>query len=307
MQANELGRVGVLCGGISTEREISLVSGREVFTALTNSGIDTVLIDWKKDNSLIELIQNSKVDVIFIALHGKGGEDGMAQAILNIMQIPYTGSGVTTSALLIDKILTKHMLKGAGFATPDFVILNSSSDIDYAIEKLGLPMVIKPNTDGSSYGISIAKNEKEVMDAYEKAKQFNEGVFAEAYVKGDEITVGILGDTILPSINIVVDSGFYDYEAKYLSNTTKYICPGVSSKELEQAIGKESLRAYQVSGCRGWGRIDGMLDKNGVFYIIELNTVPGLTPTSLVPKACKHMGISFSDMLLSILATAQTD
>ncbi len=299
---NSFGKVAVLLGGTSGEREVSLKSGAAVLSALMRQGIDAHAFDPAEKN-LSELAQ---FDRVFNTLHGRGGEDGTMQGVLELMGVPYTGSGVMASSVGMDKWRTKLLWKALNIATPDFEVVNANSDFAAIEKRLGLPMFVKPANEGSSIGISKVKQIGGLQPAWILASKADPLVIAEKFVGGGEYTVGILGDDLngyhaLPIINIVPKNEFYDYEAKYLRNDTQYLCPCGLSKEKEAQIQAEALQAFKAIGCKGWGRVDFLMDEQGKHYFLELNTNPGMTDHSLVPMAAKAAGISFDELVIKIL------
>lgn len=296
------GRVAVLLGGESGEREVSIQSGQAVLAALVRQGVDAHAFDPKHQ----EMSELEAFDRVFIALHGRFGEDGTVQRILDSMRIPYTGSGVTASAIGMDKWQTKLKWAEAGVVTPAFELVNAHSDFAAIETKLGLPLFVKPANEGSSIGISKVKQAGELKAAYALAAQADPLVIAEQYIGGGEYTVGILGDIALPIIRIVPKTEFYDYDAKYIRDDTEYLCPCGLSAVIEAKIQQEALEAFKVIGCRGWGRVDFLMDESGQHYFLELNTSPGMTSHSLVPMAAKAAGISFDRLVMTILATTLT-
>jgi len=295
------GKVAVLLGGRSAEREVSLKSGAAVMAALLRSGVDAYAFD-PANRPLHEL---EVFDRVFIALHGRYGEDGTIQGALEIMDIPYTGSGVMASSVGMDKWRTKLLWHASGIATPDFELIDAASDFAAVEAKLGLPLFVKPANEGSSIGISKVKQAGQLRAAYEEAARSDPLVLAERFVGGGEYTVGILGDDALPVIRIVPTNEFYDYEAKYLRDDTQYLCPCGLSPEKEAQIRAEALQAFRIVGGRGWGRVDFLMDEAGQHYFIEVNTSPGMTDHSLVPMAAKAAGISFDALVLRILELAR--
>ncbi|MGB4812961.1 MAG: D-alanine--D-alanine ligase [Methylophilaceae bacterium] len=301
----KFGKVAVLLGGISGEREISLKSGAAVLKALQLQGVDAYGFD-PKTQPLHDL---EKFDRVFINLHGRFGEDGCIQGALEMLQIPYTGSGVMASSIGMDKWRTKMLWSSAGISTPAFELVHTNSDF-LAIEKrLGLPLFVKPANEGSSIGISKVKVAGDLKAAYELAAKSDPLVIAEQYVGGGEYTVGILGSSqqtfeALPIIRIVPKNEFYDFEAKYLRDDTEYRCPSGLSTEKEKQIQQEALAAFKTVGCSGWGRVDFLMDEAGHHYFLEVNTSPGMTDHSLVPMAAKAAGISFEQLVLRILELA---
>jgi len=297
------GRVAVLMGGRSAEREISLKSGQAVLAALLRSGIDAYAFD-PAQRPLSDLVGTN---MAFIALHGRYGEDGCIQGALELMQIAYTGSGVMASALGMDKWRTKLLWQAAGVVTPDFRLLDDSSDLAAVAHQLGLPLFIKPANEGSSIGISKVKQLDTMQAAYQLARQSDRLVLAEQFIGGGEYTVGILGEQALPIIRIVAANEFYDYEAKYSRNDTQYLCPCGLDAATQQAIQQQALQAFRVLGGRGWGRVDFLMDEQGQHYFLEVNTSPGMTDHSLVPMAAKALGISFDQLVIRILQQALED
>jgi D-alanine-D-alanine ligase len=302
---NKFGKVAVLMGGKSGEREVSLKSGSAVLKALQAQGIDAHGFD-PKNQPLHDL---ETFDRVFINLHGRFGEDGCIQGALEMLHIPYTGSGVMASAIGMDKWRTKLLWRAMQVATPDFELVNASSDFAAIEQKLGLPLFVKPANEGSSIGISKVKAAGGLKTAYELAAQSDPIVIAEQFVGGGEYTVGIIGDgqgdyTALPIIRIVPKNEFYDFEAKYLRDDTEYRCPSGLSVEKEVQIQQEALLAFKAVGCKGWGRVDFLMDDKGSHYFLEINTSPGMTDHSLVPMAAKAAGISFEQLVVRILELA---
>ena len=293
------GRVGVIYGGNSSEREISLLTGCAIEEALKSQGVDTVAID-VKDQSL-EAISAAKIDRAFIAVHGPGGEDGTLQGALEYLGIPYTGSGVMASALAMDKLRCKQIWKGIDLPTTDFASLHKNTDWQQTMEKLGGCLVVKPACEGSSVGMSIAESANQLKQAWELAYKYDAKVIAEPRLMGEEYTVAILADQALPSIRIQANATFYDYEAKYLSDKTEYFCPSGLDAQRENELAQLCIDAFNSIDGKGWGRVDVMTDLNGKFYILEVNTVPGMTSHSLVPMAAKASGIDFEKLVLAIL------
>ena len=294
------GKVAVLLGGKSAEREVSLKSGGAVLAALKRNGVDAHAFD-PAEHPLHDL---EGFDRIFIALHGSFGEDGTMQGALELLGIPYTGSGVMASSVGMDKWRTKLIWQAAGITTPAFELLTSQSDFAAAEAKLGLPLFVKPANEGSSIGISKVKNHGDLQAAFDEAAKYDPLVLAEQFVGGGEYTVGILGDRALPIIRIIPATEFYDYEAKYLRDDTQYLCPCGLSPEVEKKIHNEALHAFRVLGGRGWGRVDFLMDEAGKHYFLEMNTSPGMTDHSLVPMGAKAAGISFDQLVLKILELA---
>ena len=297
-----LGKVVVVYGGTSAEREVSLKSGAAVLEALKRKGVDAYGYD-PRDNGLVGLEQLAP-SVVFVALHGRGGEDGTLLGALELLNIPYTGSGVLASALGMDKQRTKQVWSAVGLPTPESIMLDAGADWSAVVAELGLPLIVKPVHEGSTLGISIVKSQAALEAAYYEAAQFDARVMAERFVVGDEYTVALLGDQVLPAIRVVVPGGFYDYEAKYIANTTQYHLPCGLSSEHEAELAELCQQAYAAIGGVGWGRVDVMRDSEGRFWLLEVNTVPGMTDHSLVPQAAAHAGIPFDDLVLKILHTA---
>jgi D-alanine-D-alanine ligase len=299
MNARNYGRVAVLMGGTSAEREISLMSGKPVLESLVKSGVDAHAFD-PAERALGELKQ---FDRAFIILHGRGGEDGTVQGALELMGVPYTGSGVLASALCMDKWRTKLVWQAAGVPVCDYLLLDESSDTDAIVARLGLPIFVKPANEGSSIGISKVKRAADLRDAYRAAARYDSLVIAERFIEGEEVQFPILGDDILPSIRIEPATEFYDYDAKYFRDDTRYHCPGMAA-DAERQLHAQILHAFQVLGCRGWGRMDLIVDRAGKPFFLEMNTVPGMTSHSLVPMAARAANISFDELVLRILDTS---
>ena len=289
-------------GGPSAEREVSLKSGSAVLAALKRKGIDAHGMD--ADKSSLRLLEDGKFERVFIALHGRWGEDGVIQGALEVLDLPYTGSGVLGSALGMDKLRSKYLWSASGIPTPEYVVLEPGTDLSQVAAKLGLPVFVKPVREGSSLGISKAKTLVELKAARETAAKYDDQVIAERFIDGAEITCGILGDQALPLIKIETDREFYDYEAKYILDTTRYLCPCGLPADRERAVQNLALRAFEALGCCGWGRVDFMLDKAGHAYALEVNTVPGMTDHSLVPKAAQQAGVNFDELVVRILETS---
>lgn len=305
------GKVAVLLGGNSAEREVSLASGRAILKALQVSGVDAHPFD-PSLRSITELVSEA-FDYVFIALHGRGGEDGSIQGALEQLNIPYTGSGVTGSALSIDKILSKFIWHARNFPTAAYEVIHKSDfsasleACEQILQNLDGHVMVKPSLEGSSLGMAPATDSQQLVDAIKQAFEYDEHVLIEAFIDGPEYTVSILGDTALPSISMKAASGFYDYEAKYQTNTTQYFCPSGLSDEKETEVRKLALKAFLALQGKGWGRVDLMQDKSGQFYLLECNTVPGMTEKSLVPKAAKQAGLSFNQLVMTILNDAKRD
>lgn len=300
--AKAFGRVAVLYGGRSTEREVSLKSGAAVLEALQGAGVDAYGIDAGAD--LAERLVADRPDRVFIALHGRGGEDGSLQGLLESLRLPYTGSGVLASALGMDKLRTKLVWQSLGLSTPRYEVLRDKSDCRAIFEQLGAPLIVKPVHEGSSIGMSKATNLAELEKAWDDAQQYDDQSLVEQWITGAEFTVGILDGRALPAIRLSTPHTFYDYNAKYLANDTQYLCPCGLPSEKEQELAELCLAAFHAVGCKGWGRVDVMQDQAGKFYLLEVNTVPGMTDHSLVPMAAAAAGLSFTDLVLAILASA---
>lgn len=295
----QLGRVGVLYGGQSAEREISLQSGAAVIEALEEAGIEHVALD--VGANAIADIQAAQLDRAFIALHGPGGEDGRIQAVLEYLNIPYTGSDVQASALAMDKLRSKQLWRGVGLPTPDFAVLHAQSDWQKVLAELGGEVMVKPAHEGSSIGMARVNTAVDLKTAYEDAAQYDTSVLAERLIVGAEYTVAVLDGVALPPIKLETDHHFYDFNAKYLADDTRYICPCGLSAEREQALKALALQAFAAIGGRGWGRLDVMADAQQQFYLLEVNTVPGMTGHSLVPMAAAAQGLSFAQLVVAIL------
>lgn len=298
----KFGRVAVLMGGSAAERPVSLRSGAAVYEALLRKGVDAIAIDVTA--SPIDALNGMKIDRVFNIIHGRGGEDGELQAVLDVMGTPYTGSGVLASALAMDKLRTKLCWQGYGLVTPKWFLLSSVDDIDACIEKLGFPVIVKPAQEGSSIGMSKANTKGELEKALEVALEYECDVYAESWVTGKEYTVAVLNDQALPVIRLETPNAFYDYEAKYNATTTKYHCPAGLSANQEEFIRDLAIKASQVIGVRGWARVDVFIDDNDQYQLIEINTVPGMTDHSLVPMAAKQAGIEFEELVWRVLETS---
>ncbi|TAK60329.1 D-alanine--D-alanine ligase [Methylobacter sp.] len=301
-QPEQFGRVAVMMGGSAAEREVSLRSGAAVYEALKNKGVDAIAVD--VTGSPIDALAGQKVDRVFNIIHGRGGEDGVLQAILEVLRIPYTGSGVMASALSMDKLRTKLCWQGYGLVTPKWCLLKDESDLDECIEKLGFPVIVKPAQEGSSIGMSKATNRDELQKALAVAAKYRCDVYAEAWVTGKEYTVAVLDGEALPAIRLETPNAFYDYEAKYQATTTQYHCPCGLSQDQEQFIRDLAVTACKVVGVKGWGRVDVFIDDAGQYQLIEVNTVPGMTDHSLVPMAARQAGMDFEELVWRILETS---
>lgn len=294
----KFGKVAVLFGGKSGEREVSLKSGSAVLAALQRQGVDAHAFD-PAQQPLSDL---THYDRAFISLHGRFGEDGTIQGALELMGIPYTGSGVMASSVGMDKWRTKLLWRASGVVTPDFELLTPDSDWPAVVARLGLPLFVKPANEGSSIGISKVKNSEDLQSAYQLAAKADPLVIAEKFVGGGEFTVGIMGGVALPVVRIVPKNEYYDFEAKYLRDDTEYHCPSGLDAAKEAQIQQEAVQAFNVLGCKGWGRVDFLMDADGNHYFLEVNTSPGMTDHSLVPMAAKAAGISFDALVVKILS-----
>lgn len=295
-------RVAVLMGGVSAEREVSLKSGKAILDALLRSGVNAVGIDLTS-NAVQQLVQE-KFDVAFVALHGRGGEDGCIQGVLEWLGKPYTGSGVMASAIGMDKYKTKQIWSMGGLYTPKSALIKSKEDLEKICDSFAFPVMVKPIHEGSSIGIVKAKNQDELISAYEEAREYDKLVMVEEFVQGKEYTVAVVSGEALPVIGMQPANEFYDYESKYQSADTVYKIPCGLSSTAEKRLKDISKKAYNMIGCEGWGRIDVIIDESGLPWLIEVNTCPGMTERSLVPQAAKHAGIDFDELVVSILGTA---
>ena len=290
-------------GGCSAEREISFMSGQAVLQALQSAGVDAHGMDAAVDD-LHEKLADGNFARAFIALHGRGGEDGVIQGMLETIGMPYTGSRVLGSALGMDKLRTKQVWQSAGIRTPDFAVLTDSASVDAVRDTLQYPLIIKPAHEGSSIGISKIESADMLPDAWRLASRFDDTVLAEQWIDGPEYTAGILGDEVLPLIRLETPNTFYDYEAKYEADTTRYLIPCGLEAAQEASLQDDALQAFRAIGASGWGRVDFMLDESGKTWFIEVNTVPGLTNHSLVPMAAQAAGTDFSELACRILDTS---
>jgi D-alanine-D-alanine ligase len=293
------GNVAVLMGGQSSEREISLKSGRAVHAALAAQLPGVLAID--VDADVARRLNEQLVKHVFIALHGLGGEDGTIQGMLEMEHISYTGSGVLASALAMDKLRCKQLWRGIGLPTPDFVVLDEQSDYRTVSAAIGPEFIVKPANEGSSIGMARVTNEEEFVAARQLAGQYDSSVFAEQWINGPEFTVAILGEKALPPIGLKTDNEFYDYEAKYESDETQYLCPCGLPEEATNQLEQLAIDAFKSLGCEGWGRVDFMQGQDGQFYLLEVNTVPGMTDHSLVPMAAKAAGMDMEGLVVTIL------
>lgn len=299
--ARSFGRVAVLLGGSSAEREISLLTGRAVLDALKRQGVDARAVDTRED--AVGKLLAGGFDRAWIALHGRGGEDGTIQGALDYLGIPYTGSGVLGSALSMDKLRSKMLIERSGLETPAYRVLESAEDCSSAVRDLGLPLIIKPAHEGSSVGLSKVEDEQQMLAAWALASDLDDSVFAEQWITGPEYTAAVLGDSVLPLIRIETDNTFYDYQAKYFSDDTRYFCPSGLDTAQEQALGAQSLAAFRAVGASGWGRVDFLMAGDRALFL-EVNTVPGMTSHSLVPMAAREAGSDFDDLTWRILETS---
>lgn len=300
--AADFGRVVVMYGGNSCEREVSLLSGAAVLAALRARDVDAVGWD-PAENELAEFAA-AGFDRAWIALHGPGGEDGGLQGMLQWLNTPYTGSGILASALAMNKILSKQLFDAAGISTPDYMVIEATGDAKLAADKFGFPLVIKPAGQGSSLGMSKVFAVDELQSAVDLALSFGDPALAERCIVGDETTVAVLQDQALPSIRIETPRVFYDYRAKYESEDTRYVCPGTDDPELEQRFHDRAIAAFNILGCTGWGRVDFMTGNDGEPQVLEVNAIPGMTSHSLVPMAAKVAGIDFAELCWRILETS---
>lgn len=308
MEIKNFGRVGVLMGGLSSEREISLKSGKAVLSALLDSGIEAVGIDIITDNieENIKLLKDYNLNGVFIALHGRFGEDGEIQEILEKIDLPYTASGVRASRLAMDKISSLKILKTGGLCVPKFKFIEKSAYLKNRAFKnnLGLPLFVKPANHGSSIGLSLVERDEELPAAIQLAFQFNERVIIEEYIFGRELTVGVLGDEALPAIEIIPKNKFFDFQAKYQAGLTQYIIPARLEEDISRKVQRAALEAHRLLGCFGCSRTDIILTKDGSPYVLEVNTIPGMTSTSLLPKAAGIAGIDFNQLCIKLLELA---
>lgn len=301
LDVKAFGRVAVLYGGRSAEREVSLKSGAAVLAALQEAGVDAFAIDVGDD--VLARLCEQQIDRAFIVLHGRGGEDGTVQGLLECAGIPYTGSGVLASALAMDKLRTKQIWHSVGLPTPRHAALATESDCHAAAAELGFPLIVKPASEGSSIGMAKVDDLEALLAAWQEARKFDPQVLVEQWISGPEFTVAMLGSDVLPPIRLATNNAFYDYEAKYLSNDTQYQIPCGLAENKEAELRNLTARACQTLGVTGWGRADVMQDAQGNFWLLEVNTVPGMTDHSLVPMAARAAGLDFTALVLSILAS----
>ncbi|MDR6712780.1 D-alanine-D-alanine ligase [Pseudomonas hunanensis] len=302
LDVKAFGRVAVLYGGKSAEREVSLKSGAAVIEALTAAGVDVVAIDVADD--LLTRLQSEQIDRAFIILHGRGGEDGSMQGLLECLGIPYTGSGILASALAMDKLRTKQVWKSLGIPTPHHAVLGSADDCVRAGTELGFPLIVKPAHEGSSIGMAKVNSVEELVAAWQDAAKYDSQVLVEQWIHGPEFTIAVLRGQVLPPIALGTPHVFYDYDAKYLANDTQYRIPCGLDSAKEQELIELTARACDAIGIEGWGRLDVMQDEQGRFWLLEVNTAPGMTDHSLVPMAARAAGLDFQQLVLAILAAS---
>jgi D-alanine-D-alanine ligase len=303
MTARKFGKVAVLMGGNSAEREVSLKSGAAVLAALQRRGVNAHGVDAQDYAPVLTKLRMDRFDRVFIALHGRGGEDGTLQGALELLGLPYTGSGVLASSLAMDKWRTKLVWQAAGIPIGDYVVLEARSDPAAVVAQLGLPLFVKPAREGSSIGVTKVKRAEDLLAAYHEAAKYDDLVLAERLLDGMEVNFPILGDQVLPSIHIEPATEFYDYQAKYFRDDTKYHCPGLPAAD-EQRLHAQVLKAFRVLGCSGWGRMDVFVSRDGKVYFLEMNTVPGMTDHSLVPMGARAAGIDFDELVWRVLLTS---
>lgn len=302
LDVKAFGRVAVLYGGKSAEREVSLKSGKAVLQALTDAGVDVVGIDVGDD--LLARLQSEKIDRAFIILHGRGGEDGSMQGLLECLGIPYTGSGILASALAMDKLRTKQVWQSLGIPTPRHAVLGNENDCVEAGTELGFPLIVKPAHEGSSIGMAKVNSVEELVAAWKDAAKYDSQVLVEQWIRGPEFTVAVLRGQVLPPIALGTPHVFYDYDAKYIANDTQYRIPCGLDNAKEQELIDLTARACDAIGIEGWGRLDVMQDEQGRFWLLEVNTAPGMTDHSLVPMAARAAGLDFQQLVLAILAAS---
>ncbi|MFZ0485369.1 MAG: D-alanine--D-alanine ligase [Arenicellales bacterium] len=302
MNPRDFGKVAVLMGGPSAEREVSLRSGAMVLDALLQAQVDAVPVDAGHD--VLDELRRIGADRAFIVLHGPWGEDGVVQGALETIGMPYTGSRVLGSALAMDKLRSKQIWTSLGLPTPDYAVIRDSAELPSVLERLEPPLFVKPGHEGSSIGVTKVESAEQLKDAYETAARFDGPVLAETFVAGPEVTISIVDDRALPAIKLETPRTFYDYEAKYQSDTTRYLCPSGLDEELEASLKALSLEAFRALDCRSWGRVDMMLDPQMTPYILEVNTIPGMTDHSLVPMAARASGMSFPELAVKILESS---
>lgn len=301
INADIFGRVAVLMGGLSSEREISLISGKRILKALIDMGVDAFSID--VNETIVHQLTSQKIDLVFNSLHGGPGENGQIQGLLDCLAIPYTGSDLKSSALAMDKQRSKYLWLGSGISTLPFVVVSSLEQLKPLQESLKYPLIIKPSSEGSSVGIKKVSSKEYLVDAVEEALKFSAVTIIEPFIDHAEYTVAILDDQALPVIKVETPlHEFYDFDAKYRSNTTNYLIPSGLTCSEEKEIQHLALSAFRSLGCRHWGRVDIVKDNKGTFWVLEVNTIPGMTEHSLVPKAALEKGIKFNDLVVKILS-----
>lgn len=298
----DFGKVAVLMGGWSSERDISLLTGKAVLGALIKRGVNAHAVD-PADGFQSTLI-DGKFDRVFIALHGRGGEDGTVQGALEFLQIPYTGSGVLGSAISMDKVRSKQLFEACGLHTPRYFLAETAADLPMIAAQLGFPLAVKPAHEGSSIGLNKVSDQKQLEEAYAIAATHDSNVLVENWIDGGEYTAAVLDGHVLPLIRIETPNTFFDYEAKYFSDDTRYHCPAGLPVEEEQRLAEEVLTAFNATSARGWGRVDFMLDENSTAFFLEVNTVPGMTSHSLVPMAARQLGYDFAELVWRVLETS---
>jgi len=303
--AVEFGKVAVLMGGWSAEREISLVTGKAVLQALLNRGVDAHAVDPK--DGFKRTLLNGDFDRAFIALHGRGGEDGTVQGALEFLQLPYTGSGVLGSAINMDKVRSKQLFEAHGLFTPKYFTVESIEQLHEAAAQLEYPIAVKPAHEGSSIGLSKVSESGGLAEAWAIASTHDSHVMVERWIDGDEYTAAVVDGRVLPMIRIETPNEFYDYEAKYFSDNTQYFCPCGLSDEREADYAEQVLTAFNATSARGWGRVDFLTNQEGQAYFLEVNTVPGMTPSSLVPMAARQLGYSFDELVWRVLETSMVE
>jgi len=302
VNADRFGKVAVLMGGPSAEREVSLKSGAMVLEGLRAAGVDAVAIDAGRD--VLRRLDGIQAERAFIVLHGPWGEDGVVQGALETIGMPYTGSGVLGSALAMDKLRTKQVWASLGLPMPDYAVINHADELPAVLERHPLPLFLKPGGEGSSIGVTKVETADQLRAGFDNAARFGGPVLAETFIGGPEVTIALLADHALPAIRLETPRTFYDYEAKYQSDSTLYHCPSGLDPALESALQALSLQAFRALDCRGWGRVDLMLDADLQPYLLEVNTIPGMTDHSLVPMAARAAGLSFSELVMRILETS---
>lgn len=298
----EFGKVAVLMGGDSSEREVSLMSGEAVLRALQDRKVDAHAVDSRDE--VVLALQRGDFQRAWIVLHGEGGEDGRIQGALDILGIPYTGSDLAACALSMDKLRTKHLLLANGLRTPEYLVLTGDGDFPRAVSELGLPLIVKPSSQGSSVGMTKVERSEQLPGAFSEARRFDSCVLAETWIEGGEYTAAILSGSVLPLVRIETPNTFYDYQAKYFSDDTRYFCPAGLSEARELGYQETALAAFDALGAGGWGRVDFMVGKDGEPLILEVNTVPGMTSHSLVPMAAREAGLPFEELVWRILETS---